>query len=90
MVIVPRSVNFKLIIRSTCQFFLLMFGLNLTHSLLEINPFGVMLYDNMKGLQLSFLLGDHHSKEENKEVQSKMTRLIQQKNDVVCSTTMNE
>ena len=55
VVIVPRSVNFKLIIRSTCQFFLLMFGLNLTHSLLEIKPFGVMLYDNMKGLQLSFL-----------------------------------
>ena len=41
-----------------------------------------MLYDNMKGLQLSFLLGDYHSKEENKEVQSKMTSLIQQKNDV--------
>ena len=49
-----------------------------------------MLYDNMKGLQLSFLLGDHHSKEENKEVQSKMTCLIQQKNDVVCSKTKNE
>ena len=55
MVIVPRSVNFELIIRSTCQFFVLMFGLSLTHSLLEIKPFGVMLYDNMKGLQLSFL-----------------------------------
>ena len=49
-----------------------------------------MLYDNMKGLQLSFLLGDHHSKGENKEVQSKMTCLIQQKNDVVCSTAKNE
>ena len=49
-----------------------------------------MLYDNMKGLQLAFLLGDHHSKEENKEVQSKMTCLIQQKNDVVCSKTKNE
>lgn len=77
-------------IRSTCQLFLLIFELNLTHSLLEIKPFGVMLYDNMKGLQLSFLLGDHHSKEENKEVQSKMTSLIQQKNGVVCSTTKNE
>lgn len=57
---------------------------------MEIKPFGVMLYDNMKGLQLSFLLGDHHSKEENKEVQSKMTCLIQQKNDVVCLKTKNE
>ena len=73
-----------------CQVFLLIFELHLTHSLLEIKPFGVMLYDNMKGLQLSFLLGDHRSKEENKEVQSKMTCLIQQKNNFVCSTTKNE
>ena len=37
-------------IRSTCQLFLLIFELNLTHSLLEIKPCGDVLYDNMKGL----------------------------------------
>ena len=34
-------------IRSMCQFFLLIFELNLTHLLLEIKPFGVTSYDDI-------------------------------------------
>ena len=71
VVIEPRSVNFKLIIRSTCQFFLLMFGLNLTHSLLEIKPFGVMLYDNMKGCSFRFFEGTITPKRKTRKYKAK-------------------